>query len=206
MKHLLFHTTRSAARIVSTLLLGLSALVGGNAIAIDEYFNKPGPGGMGGFLVPTDPTYIKECKGCHFLYSPGMLPGASWTRMMVRPDKHFGEDLRLAAGTRDAVTRYLVDNAADKSPYLGSEIFMDRVNPNNPPWRIQNVPRIRTSHRVMDEMIAINTRVRVRNFVNCDACHQAAAKGDYSLEEINVPLIGIGNYKLKGSSGKSIAD
>ncbi len=206
MKHLLFHTTRSAARIVSTLLLGLSALVGGNAIAIDEYFNKPGPGGMGGFLVPTDPTYIKECKGCHFLYSPGMLPGASWTRMMVRPDKHFGEDLRLAAGTRDAVTRYLVDNAADKSPYLGSEIFMDRVNPNNPPWRIQNVPRIRTSHRVMDEMIAINTRVRVRNFVNCDACHQAAAKGDYSLEELNVPLIGIGNYKLKGSSGKSIAD
>ena len=206
MKHLLFHTTRSAARIVSTLLLGLSALVGGNAIAIDEYFNKPGPGGMGGFLVPTDPSYIKECKGCHFLYSPGMLPGASWTRMMVRPDKHFGEDLRLAAGTRDAVTRYLVDNAADKSPYLGSEIFMDRVNPNNPPWRIQNVPRIRTSHRVMDEMIAINTRVRVKNFVNCDACHQAAAKGDYSLEEINVPLIGIGNYKLKGSSGKSIAD
>ena len=206
MKHLLFHTTRSAARIVSTLLLGLSALVGGNAFAIDEYFNKPGPGGMGGFLVPTDPTYIKECKGCHFLYSPGMLPGASWTRMMVRPDKHFGEDLRLAAGTRDAVTRYLVDNAADKSPYLGSEIFMDRVNPNNPPWRIQNVPRIRTSHRVMDEMIAINTRVRVRNFVNCDACHQAAAKGDYSLEELNVPLIGIGNYKLKGSSGKSIAD
>ena len=83
---------------------------------------------------------------------------------------------------------------------------MDRVNPNNPPWRIQNVPRIRTSHRVMDEMIAINTRVRVKNFVNCDACHQAAAKGDYSLEEINVPLIGIGNYKLKGSSGKSIAD
>ena len=78
MKHLLFHTTRSAARIVSTLLLGLSALVGGNAIAIDEYFSKPGPGGMGGFLVPTDPTYIKECKGCHFLYSPGMLPGASW--------------------------------------------------------------------------------------------------------------------------------
>ncbi|NDH54136.1 MAG: cytochrome C [Betaproteobacteria bacterium] len=206
MQHLPFNTARSAARIVSTLLLGLSALVGGNAFAIDEYFDKPGPGGMGGFLVPTDPTYIKECKGCHFLYSPGMLPAASWTRMMGRVDKHFGEDLRLAADTRDAVTRYLVDNAADKSAYLGSEIFMLRVNPNNPPWRIQNVPRIRTSHRVMEEVIARNNRSRVRNFVNCDGCHQAAAKGDFSLQEIDVQLIGINNYKLKGSPGKSIAD
>ena len=48
------------------------------------------------------------------------------------------------------------------------------------------MPRLATSHRVIREVIGRNFSVKVRTLVNCDACHQMAAEGDFSWHELRV--------------------
>jgi len=169
-----------------------------NALAIDEFFDKSA-GNVNGFLEVTDKTYLKECGGCHFAYSPGLLPAASWAHIMARLDKHFGDSLKLDAATSTALSRYLADNAADRSPYLGSQILMEKIDPKKPPARVMSVPRIQIKHYVMKEVIAKNGNIKVRTFHNCDGCHQAAAKGDFGYAELVVPGVqGIKKIKTDG--------
>lgn len=166
--------------------LAFLAAVATRAVAIDELFDKTSPDSRNGFLEVKDDLYLKECGSCHFAYSPGLLPARSWSRMTERFDRHFGESLGLDAPTRERIGRYLAENAADRSPYSGSKVLMEDMGDGAAPVRIQSVPRIRSSHRVMREVIARNYRVKVRTLVNCDGCHQRAAAGDFSLAELRV--------------------
>ncbi|MGE8357412.1 MAG: cytochrome C, partial [Microvirgula sp.] len=58
--------------------------------------------------VPPNASYRAECASCHMAYPPGMLPAASWRRMMGGLDRHFGENASLDAATRDDITAFLV--------------------------------------------------------------------------------------------------
>jgi len=185
-------------RLLPRVLLSCALTISIDAWAIDEFFDKSA-GNMNGFLEVTDKTYLKECGSCHFAYSPGLLPAASWARIMSQPDKHFGDNIKLDATTSEAISRYLADNAADKSPYLGSQILVEKINPKSPPVRVMSVPRLRDKHYVMKEVIAKNGNIKVRTFHNCDGCHQAAAKGDFGYAELVVPGVhGIKKIKVDG--------
>lgn len=183
-----------AARCCLFIVLVLA----GKAHAIDELFEKSPADPNSGFLAVRDAAYQKECSACHFTYSPGLLPARSWSQTIDRLDKHFGENLDLGAATKDAIRRYLVDNAADSSPYSGSKVLMESLPDEFTPLRVQSVPRIRASHRVMREVIARNFNVKVRTLVNCDGCHQQAQAGDFSLRELRVE--GLAGLKLIRSS------
>ena len=37
-------------------------------------------------------AYVQECASCHVAYPPGMLPAASWARLMSGLGQHFGTD------------------------------------------------------------------------------------------------------------------
>jgi hypothetical protein len=167
-------------------MLAVLAACAGQAVAIDELFEKRINVAYSGFQVPQDATYLKECSGCHFVYSPGMLPARSWMQMLDNTDRHFNETLALSVDAREAVRRYLVENAADRSPYSGSKVLMESLPVKITPVRVQNVPRLHASHRVMREVIAFNGRVKVRSLVNCDGCHQRAVEGDYGLRDLRV--------------------
>jgi mono/diheme cytochrome c family protein len=43
------------------------------------------------------PKYLQDCASCHVAYPPGMLPAASWQRLMGSLDRHFGSDASLEA-------------------------------------------------------------------------------------------------------------
>ena len=65
----------------------------------------PGAQADSGRLLPRDmpPAYRQECASCHTAYPPGMLPAASWQRIMTGLDKHYGTDAALdAARATDA--------------------------------------------------------------------------------------------------------
>lgn len=169
------------------------------ALAIDDLFERRADNPLSGFQPAQDARYQKECSGCHFVYLPGMLPARSWTLLFDRLDKHFGESIDLQGEARDAIRRYLVDNAADRSPYSGSKVLMESLPADFTPQRVQSMPRLRSSHRVMREVIARNGNVKTRTFVNCDACHQRAEAGDFSLPELRVEgLRGLSLVKSKG--------
>ena len=90
----------------------------------------------------------------------------------------------------DALARlrtYLTQNAADNSPYEGSKIIMERLEPSSTPQRVTYVPHLATHHRVILEVLKVNTKVKVRTLTNCDACHQKAADGSFGYDELMIP-------------------
>ena len=168
-------------------LLAATGFAGTNALASHERFHKESKDSKGGFFAATDPTYVKECGSCHFPYSPGLLPARSWELHMERLEKHFGEVVTLQPATRDTVKRYLVENAADRSPYEGSQYFMAKVKADATPYRFMDVPLYREMHRIILEVISIKTKVKVRTLTNCNACHQFAADGSFANSEMFIP-------------------
>ena len=155
--------------------------------AANDLFWKDKPGSMNGFIAATDPTYRKECGSCHFAYSPGLLPARSWERHMSRLEKHFGENVAIAEPARTTILRYLTENAADQSPYNGSKVMMERVEPGQTPYRFMDVPLFREMHRIVLEVINRKQKLKVRTLTNCDACHQWAPEGSFGNSELLVP-------------------
>jgi hypothetical protein len=174
---------RSAVWAIAAILLASA----GSATAADELFIKESPTSTRGFLKVTDPTYLKECGACHFAFSPGLLPARSWEVHMARLNSHYGESLDLPANVVSLLRTYLVENAADRSRYAGSVVFMERLDPASTPLRVSDVPHMRTNHRVILEVMKVNARVKVRNLVNCNGCHQRADEGSFGHEELLVP-------------------
>ena len=52
--------------------------------------------------APALPKYQQECAACHLAYPPGLLPAASWQRLMSNLPRHFGTDASLDAATEDS--------------------------------------------------------------------------------------------------------
>ena len=159
------------------------------AHASHERFHKERnvPDSKNGFFAATDPTYVKECGSCHFAYSPGLLPVRSWELHMQRLEKHFGEVVSLNPAAKETIQRYLVENAADKSPYEGSQYFMAKIEPDKTPYRLMDVPLFREMHRIVLEVINRKQKIKVRTLTNCNACHQWAAEGSFANSELFVP-------------------
>lgn len=158
-----------------------------SAGAAQELFFKENAESRNGFLAARDETYVKECGSCHFAYSPGMLPVRSWEKHLSRLDKHYGENVNVAPDALSRLRAYLTQNAADVSPYEGSKVLMERLEPDITPQRITFVPHLATHHRVILEVLKINAKVTVRTLTNCDACHQRAADGSYGNDELMIP-------------------
>lgn len=157
----------------------------GAAQAADERFEKTSDPDSG-FLVVSDPLYRAECGSCHFAYSPGMLPERSWKWMMGSLGTHYGESVKLSAANTDALTKYLVDNAADKSKFHGSQIFMVRLSESTVPKRVTHIPHMLTLHRVVVDAIGRSNKVQVRRLTNCGACHTRAEEGSFGQGEVSI--------------------
>jgi hypothetical protein len=168
-------------------LLAVAVAAALPAAAADDRFWKEKPGSLNGFLAATDPLYVKECASCHFPYSPGLLPARSWELQMQRMESHFGENVKLPPGTQAKIRAYLVENAADRSPYEGSKTFMERVEPGQTPYRLRDVRLFREMHFVVTRVMATDPRVKVKKLTDCGACHQLAAEGSFGNSELVVP-------------------
>ncbi|HZZ94842.1 MAG TPA: hypothetical protein VFE23_19940 [Usitatibacter sp.] len=167
------------------LLTALAVLVTVPAFAIDDRFD-PKKYDKGGFAPITDDTYAKECGSCHFTYLPGMLPERSWHALMAQADKHFGEALGLAPDVKSHIEGYLATNAADRSPYRGSELMLWELPASATPLRVTALPLMRHRHVVMRKLME-QVNVPLKNFTNCEVCHENASSGSFAYDRIVVP-------------------
>ena len=174
-------------RLLPHIALSIAALAAAGADAADDRFWKDKPGSTHGFLAASDPLYVKECGSCHFAYSPGLLPARSWELQMKRLESHFGENVNLDPGTRAQSQAYLVDNAADRSGYEGSRVFMERVEADQTPYRLRDVRLFREMHYIVTRVMNTDPRVKVKTLSDCGACHQLAAEGSFGNSELAVP-------------------
>jgi len=119
-------------------------------------------------------AYIQECASCHTAYVPGLLPAASWQRLMSGLDHHFGSDAALDPATLQQLSQWLQANAA--SGKRSAAPPQDRISRAD--WFVRE-------HRKIDEQVW--RLPSVRSASNCTACHSAADQGRFSEHELRLP-------------------
>jgi hypothetical protein len=161
--------------------------VAAQSSATDNRYDPTQYGGRGGFAPVNNEVYAKECGACHFAYLPGFLPARSWHAILSKPDAHFGETLALPPAVLQTIESYVVENAADKTDRLGSKQLLLRQPEDVTPLRVTDIHMMRRNHRVIREVVKINSQVQARSLTNCDSCHTNAKNGSFTLSELIVP-------------------
>ena len=156
------HASR-LARIAAGLALGL---VLASAAGADS--GRQMPAGM-------PKAYVQECAACHTAYPPGMLPAASWKRIMGGLDKHYGADASLDAATVLQLGEWLQANAATGRRAV-SEPPQDRITRSD--WFVRE-------HRKVDATVW--QLASVKSPSNCAACHGGADQGRFNERELIFP-------------------
>lgn len=139
----------------------------------------------------TDTGYNEECGACHFPYQPGLLPEASWKKILSRQalENHFGENAELDEKIRQHILSLAVANSADKSRYKRSKKIMASLGDNPPPLRITKVPYIHDKHEEVYEEVVKHSK-KIKSMSLCDDCHQKAKEGIFDDDTVVIPGYG----------------
>ncbi len=103
----------------------------------------------------------KECGECHMAFQPGLLPAASWNRIMDDLSDHFGDNATLGPEVVADIQTYLTRNAGPGDGRL--------IRVTEQRWWTHE-------HKFGPE---VWQRQDVRSRANCVACHRGAEKGLY---------------------------
>ena len=156
---------QTRARLALFGLLG-AALLGPSARADDGHRASP---------VPLLPKYQQECAACHIAYPPGMLPAASWQKLMNTLPRHYGSDASLDAASVRQLSAWLSANAGTYK----------RVSEEPPENRITRSAWFIRKH---DEVPAAAWKTAaVKSAANCAACHTKADQGDFNEHYVRIP-------------------
>ena len=110
--------------------------------------------------MPTtvEATWHTECSGCHDAYAPGLLPAASWQKIMSGLDKHFGADASLPPQETEKIAAFLEKNASNRwSSRSMSTVFKTPIDTKPPVGGL-----IRTGGGVLTVQQQSATRVPTR--------------------------------------------
>jgi hypothetical protein len=132
---------------------------------------NPGP------AVVMLPKYEQECAACHIAYPPGLLPAASWQRLMQGLEQHFGTDASLDAASVQEISQWLVRHAGTYK----------RVSEPPPEQRITRSAWFLRKHRADEVPPELWRHPAVKSPSNCAACHTQAAQGRFNERDIRLP-------------------
>lgn len=139
-----------------------------------------------GVAPVSNSLYAQECSACHFAYQPGLMPARSWKQMMANLEDHFGENAELEEADQEALTNYLVKNAADSSKYKRSVKIMRSLSKDQTLLRITEIPYIVHKHdKLSPKMVVENPLVKSLSY--CEKCHTRVDMGYYSERYIVIP-------------------
>ena len=127
--------------------------------------------------VPADAPQVwrDECGSCHMLYSPALLPAASWQQQMQTLANHYGNDASLADTDQAAILAFLQDASAQNR--LPVEASADGMPP-----RITDTRWFKRRHHEVSK--AKFARPSVGGPANCVACHRNAEEGRFGKVKI----------------------
>ncbi len=133
--------------------------------------------------------YAKECGACHLAYPPGLLPARSWEKLMNGLSDHFGDNAELAPEDLNALTDYLVNNAADRSGEKRATKIVRSLKNDETPVRITEVPYIVHKHHEIPSRL-IQGNPQVKSLSRCNACHTRADAGSFNEHDVSIPGYG----------------
>lgn len=94
--------------------------------------------------VRVPPAYTQECAACHLAYPPGLLPAASWQRLMAGLGAHFGTDASLDDKTVQQLSSWLQANAGSGKRVSSISPPQDRITRSD--WFVRK-------HRAIDPAV-----------------------------------------------------
>jgi len=163
-------TSRSPA---GTAALALAALAWFAAATTTD----PAHAGEGRRLPADMPVaYTQECASCHAAFPPGLLPAASWSRVMAGLERHYGTDASIEATLKGRIEAWLLAHA-------GTSRKVGRTPPAED--RITRAPWFERKHRQVQP--ATWRLPSVKSAANCGACHGGADQGDYGDRGLRLP-------------------
>jgi len=119
--------------------------------------------------------YTQECASCHVAYPPGLLPAASWQRLMANLPRHFGTDASLDPAGQKELAAWLAGNA-------GTGRRAGEAPPND------RITRSAWFLREHDNVPARTWKLpAVKSPSNCSACHSQADQGDFDEHNVRIP-------------------
>lgn len=132
-------------------------------------------------------AYADECSSCHYAYPPGLLPEASWRKLLAPQalSDHFGENIEMKETRRAEVLDYAVKNAADHVDEKRSRKIMSSLG-TAAPLRISEVAYIKRKHSEIPEKL-IKGNPRVNSLAQCDTCHTDAKNGNLDDDTVVIP-------------------
>jgi hypothetical protein len=183
----------AAAMLVAVVCLSAT-------LAFSEDEREEGEGGERGwtaeFAGPTgvravdNPLYAAECGGCHFAYQPGLLPEASWRKLMTNLSDHFGENAELAPETQKLITEYLIQNAAERDPgRIARGMLRATGTPGEPVQRITETSYFIRQHDELPPRVW-RDNPKVGSMSNCSACHTKADNASFDEHQVKIPGVG----------------
>lgn len=128
------------------------------------------------FVTPP-PLYKQECAACHVAYPAGLLPAASWKRVMGSLNKHYGTDASLDDASLKSISGWLASNAGTYK----------RASEEPPQDRITKSAWFLRKHREGEVPADVWKRASVGSPANCVACHANAAQGSFNERDIKIP-------------------
>jgi hypothetical protein len=96
----------------------------------------------GSYGVAPLPKHQQECSSCHVAYPPGLLPAASWGRLMGNLNKHFGTDASLDDASTREIAAWLNAHAGS-GRRGGEEPPQDRISKAN--WFVRQHDEVSAS-------------------------------------------------------------
>jgi len=142
-----------------------------------------------GVALLANPVYNEECGSCHMAYPPGLLPAASWQRVMASLEDHFGDNAELDATIHAEISAFLDSNSADKSNYRRSRRFAAIEGTGNVHMRITETPYFKHEHDEIPARLVTDNK-KVISFSNCNACHRKAEQASFRERDIVIPGYG----------------
>ena len=135
------------------------------------------PAWADGRLMPVQVpgVYTQECAACHMAYPPGLLPPASWQRIMGHLDRHYGSDAALETAQVQQISTWLQAHA-------GSD---KRVREAPPEDRITRSAWFVRKHREVEA--SVWKRASIKSAAQCIACHRQADRGDFEEDHVRIP-------------------
>lgn len=158
------HAPQRRAPALALMLPLAAALLSGAALGGDR---ERAP------RVPPLPQYASECAACHLAYPPGMLPAASWSRLMGSLAEHYGTDASLDERDLQPIRQWLAANA---DPRRLAPPPQDRITRTD--WFVREHRRIEAATWRLPS---------VRSAANCAACHTGTERGQFSEHGLRQP-------------------
>jgi len=135
------------------------------------------------------PQFYSECKSCHTLYPPYLLPKHSWVKMMDTLENHFGDDASLEEEDKISIRDYLVKNAAENATKESAFHILKSIK-NTDIIAITKTPYWEKRHEQIDKSIFASKEVAAKS--NCKACHGNIEQGLLNDKDSKIPQMAKG--------------